>query len=274
MASARVRHARRLDRARRRGARPARCARSARRRSARTSAPARAACSPRRSRRRAASRCRPSTRSARGCCTSSRSRPMWRRASRCSTSAPRPSCSTAPRRASCSTAASTPGTPLAAALASAIASAADVTFRDVVREPIARRDEVTRWIAQAGGVAEAIADLSRALGVDPRDDLARIDAEMVDGPLLPSLDWAAVAAICDGRLEQRLQAGQAAARRGGGERPGPHRRLSVDFPHPGFRAAQDHGHRPASPRSAPTSRTGWRASRRASPRCSSGAMPW
>jgi ATP-dependent helicase/nuclease subunit A len=94
-------------------------------------------------------------------------------------------------------AASTPGTPLADALASAIASAADVTFRDVVRDLIGRRDEVTKWIVQAGGVKKAIADLSRALGVDPKDDLARIDAELVDGPILPSLDWAAVAAICD-----------------------------------------------------------------------------
>jgi ATP-dependent helicase/nuclease subunit A len=94
-------------------------------------------------------------------------------------------------------AASTPGTPLADALASAIASAADITFRDVVRDLIGRRDEVTKWIAQAGGVKKAIADLSRALGVDPKDDLARIDADLVDGPILPSLDWAAVAAICD-----------------------------------------------------------------------------
>ena len=75
-------------------------------------------------------------------------------------------------------AARTAGTPLAAALASAIASAADVTFRDVVRDLVERRDEVTKWIAQAGGVTKAIAELSRALGVDPSDDLARIDAEL------------------------------------------------------------------------------------------------
>src|SRR5712671_4446465 len=59
------------------------------------------------------------------------------------------------------------------------------------------RDEVTKWIGQAGGVTKAIAELSRTLGVDPTDDLARIDAELVDGPILPSLDWATVAAICD-----------------------------------------------------------------------------
>ena len=48
----------------------------------------RAGCLPPRSRRRAASRCRPSTPSARGCCTSFRSRPTSPRASRCSTKAP------------------------------------------------------------------------------------------------------------------------------------------------------------------------------------------
>src|SRR5258708_21907547 len=49
-----------------------------------------------------------------------------------------------------------PGTALAEALATAIASAADRTFRDVVREVTQRRNEVTRWIARAGGVAKAI----------------------------------------------------------------------------------------------------------------------
>src|SRR3974390_1666584 len=90
-----------------------------------------------------------------------------------------------------------PRPPLADALATAIASAADVTFRDVVRELLARREAVTRWIAKAGGVVGAVDDLARALGIDPADDLARLDAELVDGPLLPSSDWLAVAALCE-----------------------------------------------------------------------------
>src|SRR5580692_2883565 len=53
-------------------------------------------------------------------------------------------------------AARTPGTALAGALATAIASAADRTFRDLVRELMGRRDEVTAWIASAGGVPAAI----------------------------------------------------------------------------------------------------------------------
>ncbi len=93
-------------------------------------------------------------------------------------------------------AARTPGTALAGALSTAIASAADRTFRDLVRELMGRRDEVTAWIASAGGVPAAIDGLSRALGVDPTDDLARIEAELIDGPDLPSSQWAAVAAQC------------------------------------------------------------------------------
>src|SRR5215831_11043097 len=60
-----------------------------------------------------------------------------------------------------------PGTPLADALAIAIASAADTTFRDVVRELMKRRDKVGEWIARVGGLVQAIDQLSRALGVDP-----------------------------------------------------------------------------------------------------------
>ncbi|HEY1545430.1 MAG TPA: double-strand break repair helicase AddA [Xanthobacteraceae bacterium] len=94
-------------------------------------------------------------------------------------------------------AARTPGTPLAGALATAIASAADRTFRDLVRELMARRDEVTAWITRAGGVGAAIDGLSRALGIDPIDTLERIEAELIDGPDLPFTQWAAVAALCE-----------------------------------------------------------------------------
>ena len=93
-------------------------------------------------------------------------------------------------------AARSPGTPLAGALATAIATAADRTFRDVVRELMARRDAVTAWIARAGSPAKAIDELSRALGIDPQVDLARLEHELVEGDDLPSSQWAAVAALC------------------------------------------------------------------------------
>ena len=46
---------------------------------------------------------------------------------------------------------------------------ADQTFRDVVREAIGRRDAIIRWRIQAGSVEAAIAELSRALGVEPEE---------------------------------------------------------------------------------------------------------
>ena len=95
-------------------------------------------------------------------------------------------------------AAKQPGTPLADALATAIASAADTTFRDVVRELMARREEVLRWIARASSVAKAIDELSRLLGVDPKETIENVEHELVEGTGLPSSEWAAVAALCEG----------------------------------------------------------------------------
>src|SRR5262249_38261800 len=94
-------------------------------------------------------------------------------------------------------AAKQPGTPLAGALATAIASAADTTFRDVVRELMQRRDEVAAWVARAGGVAKAIDELSRVLGIDPKDSIDEIEHELGEGTGLPSSEWAAVAALCE-----------------------------------------------------------------------------
>jgi ATP-dependent helicase/nuclease subunit A len=94
-------------------------------------------------------------------------------------------------------AAKQPGTPLAGALATAIASAADTTFRDVVRELMKRRDKVGEWIARAGSVARAIDELSRALGVDPNETLDSVERELLEGTGLPSSEWAAVANLCD-----------------------------------------------------------------------------
>ncbi len=90
-----------------------------------------------------------------------------------------------------------PDTPLARALATAITYASDTTLREVIRDLMMRRDEVAAWIAKAGGIAGAIADLARTLDIAPDDSLARVDAELIDGPHLPSADWRAVAAQCD-----------------------------------------------------------------------------
>src|SRR5262249_32348686 len=91
-------------------------------------------------------------------------------------------------------AAADPSSPLGRALALAIASAADATVRDVLREATIRRDALTKWIR--GSVDRATAELTRALGLASDDELARVNAEIVNGRILPSSDWAAVAAIC------------------------------------------------------------------------------
>ena len=58
-----------------------------------------------------------------------------------------------------------PESDLARALDTAMTAAADQTFRDVVREAIGKRDAIDAWIARAGDVQTAIAELSAELGV-------------------------------------------------------------------------------------------------------------
>ncbi len=90
--------------------------------------------------------------------------------------------------------ASAPDGPLGRALMTAMTAGADQTFRDVVRETIGRRDTIIRWRMQAGSVEQAIADLSRALGVEPQETLDSIEAEFFTGALIPLSEWPAIAA--------------------------------------------------------------------------------
>jgi ATP-dependent helicase/nuclease subunit A len=89
-----------------------------------------------------------------------------------------------------------PESNLGRALATAITVAADVTFAEAIDEAIARHEELEAWIAHAGGVAAAVAGLSRALGVKPEETSEQIDAAIVDGPILPATEWPGLAAIC------------------------------------------------------------------------------
>ena len=59
------------------------------------------------------------------------------------------------------------------ALTVAMASAADVTFKDVVREACLSRDHFMAWTDGAGSADAAAAQVSDALGVDPGDDIER-----------------------------------------------------------------------------------------------------
>jgi ATP-dependent helicase/nuclease subunit A len=87
-------------------------------------------------------------------------------------------------------------TALGRALATAITTSADVTFRDVVREAIGERDALMAWLERAGSLDAAIAELAATLGIAASDSIARIETEIVDGPILPAADWAALAALC------------------------------------------------------------------------------
>ncbi|HEY1980318.1 MAG TPA: double-strand break repair helicase AddA [Xanthobacteraceae bacterium] len=80
------------------------------------------------------------------------------------------------------------------ALASAMTAAADQTFRDVVRAAIGRRDAISRWVTGAEGVDPAIAGLSRALGLDPKEDIESVEDEFFSGSAIATDEWAKLAA--------------------------------------------------------------------------------
>ncbi len=84
------------------------------------------------------------------------------------------------------------------ALDIAMSSAADVTFKDVVREACLSRDHFMAWTDSAGSAGAAIAQVSNALGVDADERLDDIEREIVDGPHLPRARWQDVAEILDG----------------------------------------------------------------------------
>src|SRR5450432_3706436 len=83
------------------------------------------------------------------------------------------------------------------ALNVAMASAADVTFKDVVREACLSRDHFLAWTDSAGSADAAGAQMSAALGVDPADRIEDVEREIVDGPHLPRSRWKELAAIRD-----------------------------------------------------------------------------
>lgn len=81
------------------------------------------------------------------------------------------------------------------ALTNAMTSAADVTFRDVVREASLSRDKFLAWIQRAGSTDAAMAQLSATLGVTPGDTRESVELEIIDGPHLPRERWIPAAEI-------------------------------------------------------------------------------
>jgi ATP-dependent helicase/nuclease subunit A len=81
------------------------------------------------------------------------------------------------------------------ALMTAMASAADVTFKDVIREACLSRDHFMAWTDAAGSAHAAAAHISAALGVDPGDRIEDVEREIIDGPHLPRSRWEDLALI-------------------------------------------------------------------------------
>ena len=90
-----------------------------------------------------------------------------------------------------------------------MANAADVTFKEVVREACLSRDHFMAWTDEAGNVEAAAAQMAAALGVDARDRIEDVEADILDGPYLPRSRWDDIAfALEDGSKSDNDQAGR------------------------------------------------------------------
>jgi ATP-dependent helicase/nuclease subunit A len=90
-----------------------------------------------------------------------------------------------------------PQSPTGRALNTAMASAADVTFKDVVREACLSRDHFMAFTDAAGSAEAAAALMSAALGVNADDRIEDIERQIVEGPHLPRSRWEEIACVLD-----------------------------------------------------------------------------
>jgi len=91
-----------------------------------------------------------------------------------------------------------PQSAIGRALTTAMANAADVTFKDVVREACFSRDHFMAWTDAAGSVDAASREMAEALGVSENDQIEDVEGEILDGQFLPRRRWAEIAAVLDG----------------------------------------------------------------------------
>src|SRR5690242_10023599 len=82
-----------------------------------------------------------------------------------------------------------PDSAIGRALQTAMANAADVTFKEVVREACLSRDHFMAWSDSAGSAEAAEAQVSAALGVGAEDRIEDLEREILDGPYLPRKRW-------------------------------------------------------------------------------------
>src|SRR6201997_1039013 len=78
-----------------------------------------------------------------------------------------------------------PDSAIGRALQTAMASAADVTFKDVVREACLSRDHFMAWADDTGSADAAAAQASAVLGIGENDRIEAVESEILDGPYLP-----------------------------------------------------------------------------------------
>jgi ATP-dependent helicase/nuclease subunit A len=81
------------------------------------------------------------------------------------------------------------------ALTSAMAGAADVTFKDAVREACFSRDHFMAWTDAAGSVESATAQMAVALGVGATEPIEDVERDILDGPYLPRHRWPEIASV-------------------------------------------------------------------------------
>ena len=78
---------------------------------------------------------------------------------------------------------------LGKALAVAITNAADVTFKEVIAETIGKRDLITEWTKRAGGIQQAIDELTRIFELVPEDTTQAIENKYLSASLISKSEW-------------------------------------------------------------------------------------
>jgi ATP-dependent helicase/nuclease subunit A len=86
-----------------------------------------------------------------------------------------------------------PDSAIGRALLAAMANAADVTFKEVVRDACLSRDHFMAWTDAVGSADTAVAQVSALLGITAIDSIEDVEREIVDGPNLPRSRWEEIA---------------------------------------------------------------------------------
>jgi ATP-dependent helicase/nuclease subunit A len=94
-------------------------------------------------------------------------------------------------------AARAPDSAIGRALLAAMASAADVTFKEVLREACLSRDHFMAWTDATGSADAAAEQVSALLGITANDSIEGIERAIVDGRNLPRSCWEEIAHVLD-----------------------------------------------------------------------------